>query len=152
MWEQLLYELRNILADLYTDSATAKRVAADADLPVVMVDFEQPVYNVWSEIVRQAEIRGEVRRLIAVVLREYPEGPNSDKLRRLAVDIARHHITFGGKGRNGLIPFFPHDGDDRRTDSERLVALEVKVELLFLAVGGLYVGLFILGLLVVFYK
>lgn len=39
--------------------------------------------------------------------------------------------------------------DPRKSDSERLVTLEVKVEYLFYAVAGLYIGLFALAALII---
>lgn len=139
-WQDLLYDLRNVLAELYSDEESAKRVASDAGLPVVFIDWEGAPTDYWSKVVRQAELRWALRRLIDIALDEYTEGPFHDELRRIREGIARYRGA-------PLNPMFP-GGDPGKSDSERLLAVEVKVELLMWAVAGLYLAIFGLGMLI----
>src|SRR5262245_9990255 len=63
--------LRDILADLYSDGLTARRVVADADLNARRIAFSSQAANNWQAILTEATQAGQVEALFAVVLSEY---------------------------------------------------------------------------------
>lgn len=76
----MLDELAQELARLYIDPESAKRVAADAGIPIPFLDFTGSAIDMWSGIVRQADRRHLLPNLLAVVVREYG---NNARLQRI---------------------------------------------------------------------
>lgn len=67
--------LRNILAQLYPDAASTRRVAHDAGLSATRISFSTIVINTWHTILAEAENVNKVDALLAVVLEEYGDNP-----------------------------------------------------------------------------
>lgn len=70
--QQALVALRDALADLYTDAATARRVASDAGLDLRQISFSTRALDNWTAILDEAEKQGLVSDLIGIARKEYP--------------------------------------------------------------------------------
>ncbi|HEX9869743.1 MAG TPA: CHAT domain-containing protein [Candidatus Tectomicrobia bacterium] len=67
--------LRELLADLYPDIDSARRIVADARLGAHRIAFSGNATNTWHAILTEAETTNGVARLVDVVLREYADNP-----------------------------------------------------------------------------
>ncbi len=67
-----LANLRNILAKLYPDDASMRRVASDAGLNTTRIAFGSSAINNWYEILAEAQRANQVNALLNVALHEYP--------------------------------------------------------------------------------
>lgn len=67
--------LRDLLAELYPDDASARRVAAEAHLEGARIHFAARAVDRWHAILTEAVHVGRVDDLIKVVQREYPKNP-----------------------------------------------------------------------------
>jgi len=67
--------LRNILAQLYPDEASTRRVAHDAGLSATRISFSAIAINTWHTILTEAENVNKVDALLDVVLEEYGDNP-----------------------------------------------------------------------------
>lgn len=134
IFEKHLYDLRNILADLYPDEASARRVAVEAGLPAVFIDWSGSAHEFWSQIVKQAEIRGGLRRLIDVAVGEYGEGKNSKELLKIRGDIGWYHTSTPSQESPPRVMTI----STAKSDSERLATVETRTEYLTYGMGGLY--------------
>lgn len=67
--------LRDVLAGLYPDEASARRVAAQAGLESARIVFGGPPVNLWHAILTEAEHGGQVEAVAAVARQEYPANP-----------------------------------------------------------------------------
>lgn len=67
--------LRNILAQLYPDEASTRRVAHDAGLSTTRISFSAIAINTWHTILTEAENVNKVDALLDVVLDEYGDNP-----------------------------------------------------------------------------
>nr|MBA3534604.1 hypothetical protein [Ardenticatenales bacterium] len=65
--------LRKILATLYPDEASARRVVADAGLDPAYIEFRQSLINIWYSILTQAQHHDKVQAIIDVARLEFPE-------------------------------------------------------------------------------
>ncbi|HXF62758.1 MAG TPA: effector-associated domain EAD1-containing protein, partial [Caldilineaceae bacterium] len=63
--------LRDVLASLYPDEASARRVAAQAGLEVGRISFSAQAVNNWHAILTEAERSDQLQTLIQVVRSEY---------------------------------------------------------------------------------
>lgn len=70
--------LRNALAELYADEASARRVCRDAGLDVRQITFSTHALNNWTAILEEAEKQNAIANLVAVAGREYPHHPPLD--------------------------------------------------------------------------
>jgi len=68
---QLRRQLRDILAVLYPDAESAKRVAYDAGLNVIRIVFDTKAVNYWHNILDEATNADRVQSLVDVALAEY---------------------------------------------------------------------------------
>lgn len=71
-----LRQLRNVLADLYSDKSSAARVAEDAGLPIVTIAVSDRAVDNWHAILREAQKHDRLTALLNVVREEY--GSNRD--------------------------------------------------------------------------
>jgi hypothetical protein len=71
-WDDALTNLNQVLADLYTDSAQARRVAQMAGIPLFQVSFSSRPIDNWYAILMEAEHQGRVLAVAEVALKEYP--------------------------------------------------------------------------------
>ena len=69
----MLNDLRDVLADLYPEEASARRVASDASLDADYIDMRGSAVSFWHEIIRHAVRKDRISLLVAVALREYPD-------------------------------------------------------------------------------
>ncbi len=63
--------LRDVLAALYADEASARRVAGQAGLSLTRIAFTPPALNIWHAILTEANRAGRMDALIAVAQGEY---------------------------------------------------------------------------------
>jgi hypothetical protein len=63
--------LRDVLATLYGDESSARRVAAQAELEVGRIAFDPRALECWHAILGEAAHGGQVGALIKVALMEY---------------------------------------------------------------------------------
>ncbi len=78
--------LRDVLAALYADEASARRVAAQAGLTLTRIAFSPPALNIWHAILTEAARAGRMDSVIAVAQGEY--GRNAD----LRAAVARYGL------------------------------------------------------------
>lgn len=74
--------LRDALAGLYADEASARRVAGQAGLTLTRIAFSPPAVNIWHAILTEAARAGRMAEVIAVAQGEY--GRNADLRRAVA--------------------------------------------------------------------
>jgi hypothetical protein len=82
----MLHALRNELADLYTDTNSARRVLGDAGIDVAKLGFDGPIINVWWQAIEEADKQRKLPDLVAVALIGYPQ---SFVLRQVADALQR---------------------------------------------------------------
>jgi hypothetical protein len=76
-----LADLRDILADLYSDTDTAKVIAVDAGLAIARIKFNGAALAVWQDIVDEARKSDKVAALIDRAKKDFG---NSDALEAAA--------------------------------------------------------------------
>jgi hypothetical protein len=86
--------LRDMLVELYPDEASARRLAAEAELESARIHFAARAVDRWHAILTEAVHVGSVEALILVVQREYPKNANLRK----AVRYYRHSLRLVKKG------------------------------------------------------
>jgi formylglycine-generating enzyme required for sulfatase activity len=69
--QNLLADLRRVLAVLYGDEASIRRVIADAGLSEERISFSGQAINTWHAILREATNLNQVEALLQVALRDY---------------------------------------------------------------------------------
>jgi hypothetical protein len=89
--EDAVANLRSILAGLYLDEASARRVVADAGLNQQGISFDRTASNIWFSILHEAENTGKIEALFRVVLRDYEANPTL----RNQVEAYRHLVNEG---------------------------------------------------------
>ncbi len=67
--------LRDELATLYPDEASARRVAAQAKMECARIVFGGRPVNTWHAILTEAELAGQIDAVAAVAQQEYPANP-----------------------------------------------------------------------------
>lgn len=70
--QSIFVQLRNILAELYPDVASARRVGDDAGIDLGQINFQTGAINFWHAILAEALRTGKGDVLLNVVLDEYP--------------------------------------------------------------------------------
>lgn len=79
-------ELRNILAELYSDEDSARRVVTDASLDAKRIRFSGSAINIWNSILTEARNTENIVQLLDVILSDFVD--NSD-LRAACEDFRR---------------------------------------------------------------
>lgn len=69
----VLTGLSAALAALYSDQASARRLAASIGLPPEYIPFDARAINTWVAIVRETEVQGRTAQLLVLVKHEYPQ-------------------------------------------------------------------------------
>jgi hypothetical protein len=72
-WNQMLTNLRDLLADLYYTQERARRVVDAAGLKPAFIDMEGDSITRWHNILREADRRDKVAAIVQVTYDEYPE-------------------------------------------------------------------------------
>jgi len=72
-WNQMLTNLRDVLADLYYTQELARRVVEAAGLKPGYIDLEGDAITRWHNILREADRRNKVAAIVQVAHGEYPE-------------------------------------------------------------------------------
>lgn len=67
--------LRKALAETYPHVADARRMAADAGLPVARIDFNGSSEGVWGEVLEEAKRHQKIFRLVQLAQEAYPSNP-----------------------------------------------------------------------------
>lgn len=70
---QALAQLRDVLANLYSDVATIRRVAYDAGLNPDRIEFSNHAKNTWQAVLQEAYNRARVEVVIGIARQEYSE-------------------------------------------------------------------------------
>lgn len=68
---EIFAALRNILAYLYSDEFTIRRVIADAGINSARVQFNSTAENIWHSVLTEAEKNGQVNKLFTLAQHEY---------------------------------------------------------------------------------
>jgi len=76
-----LRKLRTVLAHLYPDLESTRRLATDVGLPVAMIGFNTRAIDNWFNILGEAEKQNKLEALIELVLSEYPVDPLLNEVR-----------------------------------------------------------------------
>ncbi|MFN8494026.1 MAG: SUMF1/EgtB/PvdO family nonheme iron enzyme [Caldilineaceae bacterium] len=71
----LFAKLRAVLATLYSDETSTRRVATDAGLEIARIPFTGQATNNWHAILGEADKTGQIDDLLAVAQREYGDNP-----------------------------------------------------------------------------
>ena len=71
-------KLRNILAQLYPDERSARRIVADAGLKEMSIEFSSRAIDNWHAILTEANKSGKTEGLIAIISGEYGNYPELD--------------------------------------------------------------------------
>lgn len=80
--------LRDVLATLYADEASARRVAGQAGLMLTRIAFSPPAVNIWHAVLTEAARAGRIAEVIAVAQGEY--GRNADLRQAVARYLERN--------------------------------------------------------------
>lgn len=80
--------LRNVLAKLYPDEASARRVVADVGLDARYIEFSNHAINNWQAILQEATNTKKQDALIEIVLVDYNE---NEELQSACDDYQRSH-------------------------------------------------------------
>lgn len=67
-----LPKLRKLLADLYPEVVSIRRIVYDAGIDHSRIDFQATSINIWHAVLREAEKSEKVEALLAIVEQEYP--------------------------------------------------------------------------------
>ena len=67
--------LRKAFAETYPHIADARRMAADAGLPVARIDFNGSSEGVWGEVLEEAKRHQKIFRLVQLAQEAYPSNP-----------------------------------------------------------------------------
>lgn len=82
-----------VLAELYLDSTSARRVAAGAGLNLSQIEFSDRPVNNWRGILEEANKQGRVVEVLDVALKEYDQNA---ELKRVREAWAAHEGAAGG--------------------------------------------------------
>lgn len=69
---KFLTELRELLANLYSDPGSMRRISVDTGLDPTRIYFDASAINVWCDILNEANKQRKVNRLLEVTRIEYP--------------------------------------------------------------------------------
>src|SRR5688572_21521202 len=73
--EDAFANVRQILASLYPDEASARVIVADSGLKESRIAFSDTAIHTWNSILREAERTNKIDDVLRVVLREYATNP-----------------------------------------------------------------------------
>lgn len=79
-WNGSDTRLRDILVELYSDVADAKRIVLEAGLDRSQISFNDKLVNVWTEIINLAKKNGKLLGLIRLVRKEHSRNETLSKL------------------------------------------------------------------------
>ncbi len=82
----ILSPLANVLAHLYSDQASARRLAQGAGLDLAHIAFDAKAINTWTAILTEAEFEGHTQTLLDQASGEYPNWPELTAARQAYVD------------------------------------------------------------------
>jgi hypothetical protein len=84
---EIFTDLRSVLAFLYADETSIRRVVADAGLVSARIKFNVTVIDVWYLVLDEAAKANQVEALLAIAERDYEENP------QLQLVCARYRAT-----------------------------------------------------------
>ena len=64
--------LNSVLAELYSDTESIRRIANESGIDVARIAWTQPPVNVWAAVIEEARRQSRLTALAAIVIREYP--------------------------------------------------------------------------------
>ncbi|WP_432034776.1 trypsin-like peptidase domain-containing protein [Streptomyces cucumeris] len=82
--------LTALLAKLYPEARSIRRVLDASDIPAGMVDFGGSALDVWHAVLREADNRGRLEGLLTVAVSEYPG--NAELRTALAAEFDRSAV------------------------------------------------------------
>ncbi|MFN8486116.1 MAG: effector-associated domain EAD1-containing protein [Caldilineaceae bacterium] len=88
MKPEILRNLRNVLANLYPDETSIRRIIDDAGINVLRLNLDATAINNWHSVLTEAVKVGRVDALLSVVAEEYP----SNKELRIAIAAYRQSV------------------------------------------------------------
>lgn len=71
-WTPFLTNLRDVLADIYYEKDMARVVVEEAGIPKPMIGWSEMPLVLWQNILRLADQRDEVHKIVAVALQDNP--------------------------------------------------------------------------------
>lgn len=89
----ILNEIELLLADLYPDEVTSRRIVGHAGIEDGPIAFDARANVNWHHILREADLRRKVDILLATVIDEYPEEKKLGTLRTAFAAVADDEIT-----------------------------------------------------------
>ncbi len=78
-----LIDLCRVLAELYESTADGHRVASDAGLRTIAIDFSGKATIIWGNILDEAEKQGMVQDVLRIARQEYPRNPHLGRFSHL---------------------------------------------------------------------
>lgn len=90
---KIFIDLRNAFANLYPDEISARRIATDAHLNLLLITFSGQAINNWHAILTEAAKSNYIFYLVEIGLSEY----KSNEQLYLACDNFRQFIAQGGR-------------------------------------------------------
>lgn len=123
---EILVKLRNVLAMLYSDQSSIRRLVADADMHAAHIDLMGSSVNVWHSVLLEAQKAEKLDALLAVVEDDY--GTNS----ALQQVITRYRELTGDNTQLESTIEVVHNGHSTSSDSSysddayaKLAALDI---------------------------
>ncbi len=71
-WDRNMSNLRDIMAGLYWDTESARRVVLEVGLNPVFIEFSHKSINTWQSIIEDALLHNKVNNIISLARQEYP--------------------------------------------------------------------------------
>ena len=88
MNQATLIALRALLAALYPDEPSIRRVLHDAGIDPSRIKFNATTLNIWHFVLTEAEKTGKTADLLTVVNREYGANPSFQSIYRTDWQVA----------------------------------------------------------------
>lgn len=80
MKQATLIELRTLLADLYQDVTSIRRIVYDAGIDASRINLNATPLDSWHMVLTEAEKRGQIAALLEIVKADYRTNPNVQHL------------------------------------------------------------------------
>lgn len=65
-------KLAEVLAELYSDDESARRIARTAGVDLTRVAFNAKAANTWSSLLNEADSQGKLAEVVRLAMQEYP--------------------------------------------------------------------------------
>lgn len=78
-WNESLNPAVSVLASLYPDDSSAKRIASEAGLRPERIDFSSSAINIWQQLLEEALRDQKMPRIFGLARQEYPDNPQLEQ-------------------------------------------------------------------------